>query len=106
MQSWNAGHHRLSTDIDRGLGRLAERLTPRAKRPKDIGDPYGLPSQVDHRPALSPGAAASLRGFAATVITAALWLVVLALATPAPGLAASAESVLATCACVSHLPLA
>jgi hypothetical protein len=106
MQSWNSGHRRLSADIDRGLSRLADRLSDRTKRPKDIGDAYGLPSGTERRAALSPAAAASLRGFAATVITATLWVVVMALATPAPGLAASIDSVMAGCACLAYPPLA
>jgi hypothetical protein len=106
MQSWNSSHRRLSADIDRGLARLADRLSGRAKRSRNIGDAYGLPPATERRPALPPAAAASLRGFAATVITAALWVLVMALATPAPGLAASIDSVMTTCACLAHPPLA
>ena len=61
-----------------------------------------MPSEVGRRPSLSPAASASLRGLAASVITAALWVVVLALATPAPGLAWSANTPLANAACVAH----
>ena len=105
MRSWNFDHRRFSADLDRSLGHLVDRLTLRSKRQKDIGNPYGLPAEVDGQPTLSPAAAASLRGFAATVITAALWIVVMALATPSPGLAASVDAVV-TCACVALLPLA
>jgi hypothetical protein len=106
MRSWNFSHRRLSTDIDRALGNLADHLPRRARRTKPIGNPYGLPNEVERRPALSPAAAASLRGFAATVITAALWVVVMALATPAPGLAASVDLVMEPCACLAYPPLA
>ena len=105
MRSWNFGHRRFSADLDRSLGHLVDRLALRSKRRKDIDNPYGLPAEVEGQPALSPAAAASLRGLAATVITAALWIVVMALATPSPGLAASVDTV-AACACVAHLPLA
>jgi hypothetical protein len=35
-----------------------------------------------------------------------LWVVVMALATPAPGLAASVDLVIAPCACLAYPPLA
>jgi hypothetical protein len=104
MRSWNDGHDRLSADIDRGFGLLADRLSHRGRGRKAIRNPYGIPAETG--PALPPRAKASLRGLAATVLTATLWLVVLALATPAPGLAASREASVATCACVVLLPLA
>jgi hypothetical protein len=53
-----------------------------------------------------PPAKASLRGLAASVLTATLWVLVLALATPAPGLAAPGEPPMAACACVAFPPLA
>jgi hypothetical protein len=48
-----------------------------------------LPVEPDARPALPPAAQASLRGLAASVITLALWVIVMLVATPAPGLAAA-----------------
>src|SRR6478736_5617661 len=99
LKSWTEGHSRFSADLDRRLNHLAGRLGRR----KAIGNPYGIPSET--RPSLSPAARASLRGLGASVLTVALWVVVLALATPAPGLAAPpTESV--ACDCVVRLPLA
>jgi hypothetical protein len=102
MQQWNAGHGRVSTGLDRGLGRLGERLAHRGKRRKNIGDPYGIPTGVEAGDALSPAARASLRGLAASVITVALWMVVMALATPAPGLAAAPVGPMASVECSAH----
>ena len=103
MRSWNDGHDRLSADIDRGFGLLADRLSHRRRGRKAIRNPYGIPSETGS--SLSPAARASLRGLGASLLTVALWVVVLALATPAPGLAAPpTESV--ACDCVVRLPLA
>ena len=101
MQSWNAGHRQFSADLDRGLGHLVDRLLRREAGRKVIRNPYGIPSETG----LSPAARASLRGLGASVATVALWVVVLALATPAPGLAASSGASTA-CACIALLPLA
>jgi len=99
MQGWNAGHSRFSADLDRGSNRVINRLEPRGA----IRNPYGIPSETGS--SLSPAARASLRGLGASLLTVALWVVVLALATPAPGLAAPpTESV--ACDCVVRLPLA
>jgi len=106
MQTWNAGHTQFSADLDRGLGHLAERLSRRAKRVRDIRDPYGIPGDIAGRTPLSPAAKASLRGLFASVITAALWVVVLALATPTPGFAASPTVPMANVECVAHSLLA
>lgn len=104
MQSWNRGHSQFSADLDRGLTNLVDRLSRRRVRPKAIRDPYGIPAET--AAPLSPAAKASLRGFAASVLTVALWVVVLALATPAPGLAASGAASDGICACLAHPPLA
>jgi len=85
MQSWNAGHSRFSADLERGLRHLTDRLSRRGQGRKAMRNPYGIPAQTE--PSLPPAARASLRGLAASVITVMLWVVVLALATPAPGLA-------------------
>ena len=106
MQGWNDNHNRFSADLDRGLGRLIDRLPHRARRAEPIGNPYGIPTEAEPRPALSAGAQASLRGFAATVITATLWVVVMVLATPAPGLAASPEAPVANVECIARPLLA
>jgi hypothetical protein len=98
LRSWTDGHSRFSADLDRALSRL----TRRAGHRKVIGNPYGIPAEAG--PSLSPAARASLRGLGASVLTVVLWVVVLALATPTPGLAAPAAA--STCACVVRLPLA
>ena len=99
LRNWNDGHSRFSADLDRGLNHLAGRLG----RHKAIGNPYGIPSETG--PSLSPAARASLRGLGASVLTVALWMVVLTLATPAPGLAAP-PAASAACDCIVRLPLA
>ena len=104
MQSWNAGHTRFSADLDRGLGRVIDRLSRRGTSQKAIRNPYGIPAEAG--PPLSPQARASLRGLGATLFTVVLWAVVLMVATPAPGLAASNWASVAPCACIGHPPLA
>jgi hypothetical protein len=104
MQNWNQGHGRFSEDLDRGIGRLRERLAARGSGRKSIRKPYGIPAQTG--PELSPRAGASLRGLAASLLTVVLWAVVLALATPAPGLAASDWAAADVCECLAGTPLA
>ena len=104
MQSWNDGHSRFSADLDRGLGHLIHRLPGRGAGRKAIRNPYGIPANTG--PSLSPAARASLRGLGASVLTVTLWVVVLALATPAPGLAASLEAPVASAECIVHPLLA
>ena len=99
LQSWNDGHSQFSADLDRGLGHVVDRFSRRGPGRKIIGNPYGIPTETGA--SLSPAARASLRGLAASVLTVMLWVVVLALATPAPGLAASTG-----CACIALPPLA
>jgi|SRR5436190_3142709 hypothetical protein len=102
MQGWNVAHSRFSADVDRGLGRLVDRFSRRQNAAKRMRNPYGIPTEVDRHVTLSPAAKASLRGLAASVITAALWVVVIALATPAPGLAASPMAPVAAAECLAH----
>ena len=104
MQSWNRGHRQFSADLDRGLTQLVDRLSRRKSRSGAIRDPYGIPAET--AAPLSPAAKASLRGFAASVVTVALWVVVLALATPAPGLAAAGWEPGEACTCIAQPPLA
>ncbi len=100
MRSWNDSHSRFSAEIDQALGRLASRFPRRTGRRKAIGNPYGIPAEL--KPSgLSPAARASLRGLAASVLTVTLWIAVMALATPTPGLAAPVSS-MAGAECVAY----
>lgn len=103
MRSWNDNHHRFAAEIDHGFEHVIDRISRRRARRKGIGNPYGIPDKVDG-PALTPGARASLRGLAASVLTVTLWVVVMMLATPAPGLAAAPG--MANVECVIHPYLA
>jgi len=104
MQGWNQGHSRFSADLDAGLRHLLARFPGRRARRNAIEDPYGIPAETDS--SLSSGAQASLRGLAASVLTVMLWFVVIALATPAPGLAAAPDAKTSTCLCIAYPPLA
>lgn len=95
MRQWNDVHQDFTADLHqtlKGLGRYQR------KRQGVIGSAYG-------KPALSPAARASLRGLAASVITFGLWVTVMMLATPAPGLASPLEAATAS-ACVAAPVLA
>ena len=91
LRQWNAGHDRFSADLDRGLGHLSRRLRERRETRKPIGNSYRFLDKYAARPAptpaLSPAAQASLRGLAASMLTVVLWVSVMLVATPAPGLA-------------------
>ena len=91
MRLWNAGHDRFSADLDRGLGHILCHFTQRREVRKPIDRSYGFlgkyETPVPATSALSPAAQASLRGLAASVITFTLWISVMLVATPAPGLA-------------------
>jgi len=102
MQSWNAGHSRFTADLDRGVDRLVDRFSRRRSGAQRMRNLYGIPTGLERHATLSPAAKASLRGLAASVITAALWVLVMALATPAPGLAASKLAPVAQLECLAH----
>ena len=106
MKGWDEAHTRLSADLDRGIRHLHNRFSRTQPRREAIGNPYGLPVEVDAGPSLSPAARASLRGLAASVTTVALWVLVLMLATPAPGLAAAPDASTTMCQCMARPPLA
>ena len=61
-----------------------------------IGSAYGFLDKYggksEPKPLLSPAAKASLRGFAASVVTFGLWIGVMALATPMPLMASADEA--------------
>ena len=90
MRQWNQGHEDFTADLHSTLKQLGRYGRSRDADPV-IGSPYDR--ILDRRPietaqpALSPAAKASLRGLAASVITLVLWFAVMAIATPAPGLA-------------------
>jgi len=102
IQGWTESHTRFSADFDRGLAVLARRFAKREGRADGIRNPYGIPAELDGRHTLSPAAKASLRGIAASVLTAALWVVVMALATPTPGFAATVMTPVASVECLAH----
>ena len=107
MRQWNEGHRSFSADLHQALNQIGRY---RRTRQTDIGSSYGFLDKYAEpqspSPALPPRAKASLRGLAATMFTVLLWAVVLMVATPAPGLAASLEASAPTCACTVLLPLA
>ena len=106
MQSWADGHRELSATIDRGLGYLTDRFARRMRRRKGIDNPYGIPAQVESPASLPPAARASLRGLAASAATVVLWVLVMMLATPTPGFAASIDLPVTDAGCVTLLELA
>ncbi len=91
MRQWNSDHDRFSADLDRGLGHITRYFAQRRASHKPIGGSYGFLGKYEQpaapAPALSPAAQASLRGLAASVLTVVLWVSVMLVATPAPGLA-------------------
>ena len=91
MRAWNSGHDRFSADLDRGLGHILRYFTRRRAARNPIGGSYGFLARYEQtkptRPALSRAAQASLRGLFASVVTVALWVAVMMVATPTPGLA-------------------
>ena len=105
MQSWVDGHNELSAAINRGAGHLRDRFSRRIPRRKGIGNPYGIPAEVESKGSLPPAARASLRGLAASAATVVLWVLVMVLATPTPGFAASIDLPVMA-GCVTHLELA
>jgi hypothetical protein len=110
MRQWNQGHSDFTADLHNTLKQLG-----RYNRQRDDGAAIGSPYDciLDRRPVeatqptLSAAASASLRGLAASVITIALWVIVMVVATPAPGLAAPLdEPAPVASACVDHPVLA
>ena len=107
IQQWTDVHRTFTANLHRALKRTGR---DQRTRRDDIGGSYDfLDKYAEQRPprqGLSPAAQASLRGFAASVLTVALWVVVMALATPAPGLAASLAAPVASVECGAHPYLA
>jgi hypothetical protein len=100
IRQWNDVHRTFTTDLQHTLNQLGRY---QRTRQADIGSSYGFLDKYAEQRApksdLSPRARASLRGLAASVLTVTLWVVVMALATPAPGLAASPAAPVANAEC-------
>lgn len=93
MRQWNAGHDRLSADIDRALVRLRRVFRRARPAPPMIGRAYAESDQMDSSLRKATG---YFLGVLAAVSTTTTLLVVVALLTapfPADGRAASAEIV-------------
>ena len=89
IRGWTEVHEDFTSDLQCTLNQLGAYQRSRESAPCTIGPAYDTTRDADAGPALSPAAQASLRGLAASVITFALWVIVMLVATPAPGLAAS-----------------
>lgn len=107
MRQWNEGHRSFTADLHQALNQIGRY---QRTRQEDIDSSYGFLDKYDKQPTPKPGlsetAKASLRGLAASVLTVTLWMVVVALATPGPGLAAAADTPVVTCDCNAYVPLA
>ena len=96
IRDWTQVHRDFTTDLHDTLNQLGRYQRSRGKDAATIGSPYDRildrrrvePSRSE----LSPAAQASLRGLAASVITLVLWVAVMLIATPAPGLAAPVDA--------------
>jgi hypothetical protein len=111
IRDWTTVHEDFTADLHQTLNQLGRYQRTRDRDATIIGSPYDRildRRRVEpSRSGLSPAAQASLRGFAASVITVVLWAAVMLIATPAPGLAAPLEAALAKAGeCVIHPVLA
>lgn len=87
MRQWNDGHENFTADLHAMVNALGRYQRTRLSKPRSIGPAYDRRSVSKRAAALPPAARASLRGLAASLLTFTLWIVVMALATPGPGLA-------------------
>lgn len=103
IRQWTDGHDDFTADLHQALNQIGRY---QRTRQVDIGTSYGFLDKYAERrapkPALSPAAQASLRGLAASVITFLLWITVMIVMTPVPGLAASTDAPTV----IAHVPLA
>jgi hypothetical protein len=106
IREWTEVHEDFTSDLQCTLNQLGAYQRSRGSAPCVIGPAYDAPRDADPGPALSPAAQASLRGLAASVITLALWVVVMLVATPTPGFAATREAAPEPPACVAPAMLA
>ena len=96
IRDWNDVHGDFTADLHSTLNQIGRYQRTRDRGVTVIGSPYDRildrrrvePSRSE----LSPAAQASLRGLAASVITLVLWVTVMLIATPAPGLAAPVDA--------------
>lgn len=87
IRDWAGLHHRASVATShRGVAAPSQTSVSRKNR-LPIGNAYAVRPDSDLKSGMSPVARASLRGFAASVLTFVLWVTVMVLATPTPGLA-------------------
>lgn len=97
LRQWNDTHEDFTADLHRTLKQLGRYQRTRDEAVAVIGTPYDSILDKRHlepaRHELSPAARASLRGLAANVITFGLWVTVMLIATPAPGLASTPDAV-------------
>ncbi len=111
IRQWNQAHEDFTAGLHDTLNQLGRYQGTRDEDAVTIGSPYDRildrrPVEPS-RPGISPAAQASLRGLAATVITFALWVTVMLVATPTPGLAAPLDAPAAPAAeCLAHPALA
>lgn len=108
IHEWTNVHQTFTRSLGGMLDRVHGIVKARPDRLHAIVTAYDGPiGRVGsrQRSTQSPAARASLRGLAATVLTVTLWFTVIALATPEPGLAATADAA-GACDCVVFLTLA
>ena len=86
MRDWVGLHDRASATSHRKPSPLSRTAVDRKSR-FSIGSAYTNRPAADSASGISPVARASLRGLAASVLTFVLWVTVMVLATPTPGLA-------------------
>src|SRR5690606_32358895 len=86
MRDWVGLHDRASATSHGSPTPLIRTAVDRKSQPS-IGSAYANRPPADGASGISPLARASLRGFAASVLTFVLWVTVMVLATPTPGLA-------------------
>lgn len=90
MRDWTALHEDFVAGLRSGRGRPGGRHRAENSSYDTIELAYRLPAG-DPSPRLSPAAQASLRGFAASVVTALLWMTLMTLAIPAISLTSAPE---------------
>ena len=96
IRDWTGVHKDFTADLHQTINQLGRYQRTRDRNAATIGSPYDRildRGRVEpSRSGLSPGAQASLRGLAASVITVVLWATVMLIATPSPGFAAPVEA--------------